>query len=326
MTDYKYDILCIGPAFVDMFIKVDDDFLNEIGFKKSTWNRVDEKGLKNILSKRTPYAKVSGGCAPNTAACAAMIGAKVAFIHKLANDEEGRMVVDEFKDMDICFKDALVDDAITGTCLILLSEDGERTMSPYFGVQAAFGPEDMDEELIKEAKITYIAGCPMNEKESQDALVTGFALAKKHGSITVLNTFDINSIAMAKDFYKSLMESGNVDILIGNRNEFMAYYEVETEDEIYPLLQKEKFMAVVTRSGEGSITVKDGEIFKVPGKNVDKVVDTTGAGDSFASGYLYALAKGRSIYECGAKGAEIAAETIAQLGARPKLSKEMGVF
>ncbi len=326
MTSHKYDILCIGPAFVDMFIKVDDNFLKEIGFKKSTWNRVDEKGLKNILSKATPYAKVSGGCAPNTAACAAMVGAKVAFIHKLGNDEPGQMVAREFKDMDICFKNPLIDNEITGTCLIFLSEDGERTMSPYFGVQRLFGVDDIDEELIKEAKITYIVGCPMNEKDSQDALVKGFALAKKHGSITVLNTFDVNSIAMAKDFYRSLLESGNVDILMGNRNEFMAYYGVDKEDDIYPLLQKEKFMSVVTRSGDGSITVKDGELFKVPGKDVEKVVDTTGAGDSFASGYLYALAKGKSIPECAAKGAELAAETIAQLGARPMLTKEMGIF
>ncbi len=326
MVAYKYDILCIGPAFVDMFINTNDDFFFFFCFKKSTWNRVDVKTLQDILKKKTPYAKISGGCAPNTAACAAMIGAKVAFIHKLGNDECGRMVANEFKNMGIAFENKLVDNEITGTCLIFLSEDGERTMSPYFGVQRLFSSEDINEEMIKQSKIIYIVGCPMNEKASQDAILKSISLAKQYGNITAINTFDVNSIAMAKDFYKSLMNTGMVDILIGNRNEFMAYYDVKNENEIYPLLQKEKFMSVVTRSGEGSITVKDGQLIEVPVKKVDKILDTTGAGDSFASGFLYALAKGKNIQECAQKGAELAAETIIQLGARPKLTKEMGIF
>lgn len=318
----KFDVLTIGPAFIDMFIDVDDDYLRSKGMEKSRSHRINRQQLAEIIAERPPYMTSGGGCSTNTAFSMAALGLKVAWSFKLTDDEFGRSFVDELNEAGIYFNTPFTrSEEGTGSCIIFLSDDGERTMCPYFGSQADYSSDDVDEKIISESRVLYIAGCSLDEKTNA-AVKKAFYLAKKHGTVTAFNAFDVKALNAHRDFFNDLIDNGLIDILFGNEDEIKTLFESDNIDELTTILRDKKFTTVMTRDKNGATVIKNGEKIDVPCTPIEHIVDATGAGDSFVAGYLYAFCNGKNEYECGKKGNEVAAVTVMQKGARPKLTEE----
>ena len=322
----KFDVLTIGPAFIDMFIDVDDEYLASKGMEKARSHRINRQQLAEIIKERPPYMTAGGGCSTNTAFSMASLGLKTAWSFKLTDDEFGRAFVKELNDYGIYFNTPFTEsEEGTGSCIIFLTPDGERTMCPYFGSQADYSADDVDEDIIKDSKVLYIAGCSLDDKTNA-AVKKAFTLAKKHGVITTFNAFDVKSLKAHRAFFEDLIEGGLVDILFGNEAEMKTLFEKEDSDELFEFLRTKPFTVVITRDKNGAVVVSKGKVTKIPCTPIEHIVDATGAGDSFVAGYLYAFCNGKDEYTCGKKGNEVASVTVMQKGARPVLTDEQKKF
>lgn len=319
----SFDVLGIGPAFVDLFINVEDGFLDEIGLAKATCRRIDYNEVKRLLSEHKPFRTASGGCAPNTLASLASLGAKTAWIYKLADDELGRGVIEEMQSLGVYYNTpfATMDEG-TGSCIIFLTPDGERSMCAYFGAQKEFSVKDIDEEMIKSSKIMYVVGCECDDR-TDEALRKAFETSKKADTISCLNTFDARVIENSRANFTNLLKEGLVDIFIGNEQEMKAYYKTDDDKELFELLKGQNYITAITRGKDGAVVIKDKEVITVPCRLVEKAVDTTGAGDAFAAGFLYGFVNGYSMEKCAYIGNEVAREAVMEIGARPKITDEL---
>lgn len=316
----SFDVLSIGPAFVDLFINVQDSFLEEIGLAKSRCRYVTYAEQQDIISKHKPAQISSGGCAANTAATMASLGLDVAWLYKLADDDLGKAVIAEMAELGVYYNTPFTASGEgSGSCVILSTPDGERTMCTYFGAQKDFSATDIDEEVIKNSKILYVAGCGMDDK-TNEALEKAFVTAKKHGTLTCLNTFDVRAIEKTRDFFEYLFKKDLVDMFFGNQDEMSAFFGTNDENILLGKLKSKLFTSVVTMGSNGAAIVKDGSIIKVPCRKIEKIVDATGAGDAFVAGYLYALCNGKAPYDCAVKGNEIAGLAVMEVGAKPKIT------
>ena len=310
MTSAAYDVLGIGNAIVDVLSRADDAFLSKHGLVKGSMMLIDEQRAETLYAAMGPGVEVSGGSCGNTMAGVASFGGRGAYIGKVRDDQLGQVFGHDLKSIGVSFDtQSATSGPSTARCLILVTPDAQRTMNTYLGACTGLGPNDIDTKVVGSAQVTYVEGYLWDAPEAKKAVLKAFDAAHAAGrqvSITLSDSFCVNRY---REEFRDLVRN-KVDILFGNEAEIKSLYEVETFEEALEATRKEAKIAALTRSEKGSIVIKGSETYAVPAAPVGKVVDTTGAGDLYASGFLFGLTQGKPLAECARLGGIAAAEVI----------------
>jgi adenosine kinase len=318
MPEPKYDVLTIGNAIVDVLAHAEDDFLVRESLVKGSMRLIDGKEADRLYDHMGTAQLISGGCAGNTAAGVASFGGRAAFIGKVADDELGAFYRHDMKALGIHFPtDPLTDGTPTARSMILITPDGERTMNTYLAACQELTPDDIDRETVEGAAITYLEGYLWDPPKAKEAFRVAAAMAHKAGrkvSITLSDSFCVDRF---RDEFLELMRSGTLDIVFANMHEVLSLYETSDFATAVNCLSRDIPLAVVTMSAEGSMAVAKESRTRIPAALVDTIVDLTGAGDQYAAGFLYGLARHLPYEVCGRLGSLAAAEVISHVGARP---------
>ncbi len=318
MTSAAFDVLGIGNAIVDVISRSEEAFLGEHGLVKGSMMLVDEARAEALYAAMGPGVEISGGSCGNTMAGIASFGGKGAYIGKVRNDQLGTVFGHDLRAMGVSFETpSATEGPSTARCLILVTPDAQRTMNTYLGACTGLGPADIDAKRVASAQVTYVEGYLWDAPAAKQAVLKAFDAARAAGrqvSITLSDSFCVHRY---RDEFRDLIRN-KVDILFGNEAEIKALYEVESFDAALEAVRKEAKIAALTRSEKGSVVVKGSETYAVPAAPVTKVVDTTGAGDLYAAGFLFGFTHGKPLAECARLGGLAAAEVISHVGARPE--------
>jgi sugar/nucleoside kinase (ribokinase family) len=321
MADTRFDVLGIGNAIVDVIARADDDFLLAHGMRKGGMALIDEPQAENIYDAMGPTVEISGGSAANTIVGVASFGARAAFVGKVKNDTLGHAFTHDIRAAGVNFETAHAQDGVsTGRCYILVTPDGERTLNTFLGAAQDLYPEDIDPEAIAASAITYLEGYLWDPKNAKDAFLKAARIAHDAGRMIALTLSDSFCVDRWRDEFLGLIRSGTVDLLFSNETELHALYQTADFDTAVAALRNDARLAVVTRSAKGCVVVSRENTQAVNVFPVDRVVDTTGAGDLFAAGFLFGLARNQTEEDAARLGAMAAAEIIQHLGARPEIS------
>jgi fructokinase len=311
------DLLGIGNAIVDVLARADDGFLAAQGMAKGTMALIDAAAAERIYAAMGPGVESSGGSGANTCAAAAALGARVGFLGKVAEDELGRVFAHDIGAAGVRFPTApLKDGAPTARCLILVSPDGQRTMNTFLGACVSFGEADVDEAEVASAGVTYLEGYLFDPPAAQAAFRKAARVAHGAGRKVALTLSDPFCVGRHRAAFRDFVR-GETDILFANEAELLSLYETADFDAAVAGVRGEVGLAAITRSERGSLVVCGTATHEVAAAPT-KVVDTTGAGDAYAAGFLAAHARGLTLPECGRWGSVAAAEAISHFGARPQ--------
>jgi sugar/nucleoside kinase (ribokinase family) len=319
--DRSIDVVCIGNAIVDVLAHTPDEFLDRHGMVKGSMQLIDTDAALRIYADMPPAVEISGGSAANTAAGLAAFGARGTFVGKVADDQLGQVFAHDIRAVGVQFDTAPAtgEAAQRGTarCLILVSPDAQRTMNTYLGVAAQLEPGDIDPELMASARVVYCEGYLWDEPAAKAALRTAMDAAHEAGTPVSFTLSDAFCVDRHRAEFLELVEH-RVDILFANTTEICSLYEVDDFEEAARRVSGHCAIACLTRSEEGSAVITgDGARIDVPARPTT-VVDTTGAGDLYAAGFLTGWTAGRDLAECGRLASVAAAEVISHLGARPE--------
>ncbi|MDA9497931.1 adenosine kinase [Bradyrhizobium sp. CCBAU 11357] len=321
MADVKYDVLGIGNALFDVLVRTDEAFLAKHGMTKGSMSLIDEARAAAIYKDMGPATEVSGGSAANTIVGIGSLGARAAYVGKVKDDQIGKLYVHDIRSAGVAFNTpAAKDGPATGCSYILVTGDGERTMNTYLGAAQDLSPADIDPAEIAAAGIVYLEGYLWDPKNAKEAFVKAAKIAhdaKRKVALTLSDSFCVDRY---RDEFLSLMRGGTVDIVFANESELHSLYMTSDFDTALKQLRNDVNLGVVTRSEKGCMVVSSEDAVAAPAFPVEKVVDTTGAGDLFAAGFLYGLARNFGYKQCGELGALAAAEVIQHIGARPLVS------
>jgi sugar/nucleoside kinase (ribokinase family) len=331
MTAIRYDVTGIGNAIVDIIGRCDDAYLGTIGAAKGSMRLVDADEIAKIYSGMGPAVEISGGSAANTLAGVASFGGRAGFIGKVADDEFGRIFSHDIRSIGVHFNSAPVSGSMpTSRSLILVTPDGERTMNTFLGISTDFTHEHLDHDLIRDSAILYLEGYLFDRPDAKQAFHTASATARKAGRKVALSLSDGFCVDRHRAEFLDLIRS-NIDIVFANENEIKSLYEAQSYDAAANHARRDIKLAVLTRSAKGSHIFSDGKDISIAAAPVAQVVDTTGAGDLYAAGFLYGVAHGLSLETSGKLASLAAAEVISHIGARPavplnQLAREKGVI
>jgi sugar/nucleoside kinase (ribokinase family) len=315
VSEIKYDVLGIGNAIVDILLPVDEEFIVAEGMRKGSMQLIDTARATALYDKLPPGTEASGGCAGNTVAGVASLGGKAAFIGLVANDQLGEIFRHDITANGITFTTPAVADGLpTARCFILVTPDAERTMNTYLGVAATLGTEQIDAALVEAAKVTYLEGFLFDSPPGKAAFFKAGELTAAAGRKLALTLSDAFCVNTHRADFKKLVEQ-HVDILFANEAEIRALYETDF-DTALAIVRGKVGIACITRGAAGSVIVRGDETVQVAAMPTT-VVDTTGAGDLYAAGFLYGYTQGMSLADCGRHAAIAAAEVISHMGARP---------
>jgi sugar/nucleoside kinase (ribokinase family) len=316
------DVLTLGNAIVDVLAQTDDAFLVAQGVRKGAMQLIDEDRAERLYEVMGPATVMSGGSGANTAVGVASLGVKAAFIGKVRDDELGRLYRHDLKAIGVGFGVApATEGPATARSFILVTPDGERTMNTYLGACQGLTPADVDEATVRSAKIVYLEGYLWDPPAAKDAFRKAVAIAHDSGNAVALTLSDPFCVDRYRDEFLGLVRDGSLDILFANIHELKSLYQTADDATALAALRDEPGMlGVVTRSAEGALVVARGATQAVPAYPVERVVDTTGAGDLFAAGFLAGLTKGLDHRDCARLGALSAAHVIQHIGARPQAS------
>lgn len=319
MADTQFDVLTIGNAIVDVIAPIDPDFLKRENMSEGIMHLVDAE-RSAYLYDRMPADKrqISGGSSANTAAGVASFGGRAAFIGKVAADPLGDVFADDLREIGVHYDvGRLTDGPATARSMILVSPGGERTMNTYLGACQQLTTADIREEEIGAAAITYMEGYLWDPAEAKKAFVVAAHYAHKHERPTAITLSDPFCVNRYRDEFLDLMRSKTIDYVFANIEEAKALYQTDNLQVAVAQMAKDCELAAITMGAQGAMAVHDGEIVTVPAFPVPEVVDATGAGDLFASGFLLALSRDRDLKTALAAGCLAASEVISHLGARP---------
>ncbi len=318
MTDIRYDVVAIGNAIVDIIGRCDDAFLVKHGAPKGHMRLVDAPTIDTLYGAMGPAIEISGGSAANTMVGLASFGARAAFIGKVAADEFGRIFRHDITSAGVRFDSKAVDGrAPTSRSLILVTPDGERTMNTFLGISTELDHGEVDPDLIRSSAVVYLEGYLFDRPEAKAAFRQAQAMAKAAGRRVALTLSDGFCVDRHRAEFLSLIKGG-IDIMFANEAEITSLYETASFDEAAARAAKDVPLAVLTRSAKGSVIFDRGTVATVPAEKVEHVVDTTGAGDLYAAGFLFGLASGTSMETAGRLGGLAASEIISHIGARPE--------
>ena len=317
MHNASLDVVGIGNAIVDVITTEGDDFLNRHEMTKGAMMLVDESRAEAIYAAMGAATVASGGSAANTIAGIASFGGKTGYIGKVRNDILGDAFRRDITAVGAAFTTpATTEGPATARCLIVVTPDAQRTMNTYLGACVTLSPSDLDEELIRSAAITYLEGYLYDEKLAQEAFVAAAHMAHTAGRKVSLSLSDAFCVNRHRAAFLELVEH-HVDILFANAAEIEALFETSDIDHAIDTLRKMTSLAAITRSEHGSLVVGHDGVFEVAASPVARVVDTTGAGDLYAAGFLHGLTTGAALHTCATLGSLAAAEVISHVGARP---------
>ncbi|HKZ95605.1 MAG TPA: adenosine kinase [Hyphomicrobiaceae bacterium] len=317
MDAIKYDVIAIGNAIVDIISRCDDAFLARHGAIKGHMRLIDAATATSLYNAMGPAIEISGGSAANTMVGLASFGGRAAFIGKVAEDEFGRIFRHDIRGAGVSYQTELVTGkAPTSRSLILVTPDGQRTMNTFLGISTDLDHGEVDPNLIAAASIVYLEGYLFDRPEAKAAFRQAVSIAASAGRTVALTLSDSFCVNRHRAEFLELIRSG-IGILFANESEITALYETTSFDEALRRAAADTELAVLTRSEKGSVIVAKGETTVVPIESV-KVVDTTGAGDLYAAGFLYGLSHGRDMAAAGRLGSFAAAEIIGHIGARPE--------
>jgi len=316
----EFDVVGIGNALVDVLTHEDDAFIDANGLVKGAMTLIDARRAEALYSAMGRGIEVSGGSAANTIAGIASFGGKAAYIGRVFDDQMGAVFAHDLRSTGAAFRcPPATEGPPTGRCLIVVTSDAERTMNTYLGSSEYFGPEDVDGDLIASAQVTYLEGYLFDRPEAQEAYWKASRIAHDAGRRVSLTLSDTFCVERHKEAWRSLVDD-QVDILFANEGEAMALYDVDSVEAVLEHVKADVEIAAVTCGPKGSLVVYEGEVIEVAAHPVDKVVDTTAAGDLYAAGFLYGFTNGRSLESCGRLGSVAASAVLGHTGARPGLS------
>jgi sugar/nucleoside kinase (ribokinase family) len=313
----EIDVIGIGNALVDVLSHADEDEVARQGLVKGSMHLVDEARARELYEAMGPAVEMSGGSAANTVVGVASFGGRAHYVGKVRDDQLGEVFGHDLRSTGVGYgTPPATMGPPTGRCLILVTPDAQRTMSTYLGASVRLGPADVDRRLIVRGKILYLEGYLFDPPEAQQAFRTAASIAHAAGRKVALTLSDPFCVGRHREAFLELVEH-HVDILFANEAEICALYQVGDFDSALARVRGHCEIAALTRSAKGSVLVADGAVHPVDAHRVDAVVDTTGAGDLYASGVLYGLSQGLDLPTCGRLGSLAAAEVIAHVGARP---------
>ena len=318
MTTAAFDVLGIGNAIVDVLSQADDAFLTRHALNKGGMTLIDEARAETLYAAMGPGIEVSGGSCGNTMAGVASFGGKGAYIGKVRDDQLGAVFAHDLRATGVAFDTSMATSGpATARCLILVTPDAQRTMNTYLGACTGLGPADIDPKLAASAQVTYVEGYLWDAPEAKKAVLKAFDAAHAAGRLVSITLSDSFCVDRYREEFRALIRD-KVDILFGNESEIKSLYRVESFEAAVEATRKEARIAALTRSEKGSVVIKGGETHAVPAAPVARVVDTTGAGDLYAAGFLHGFTHGKPLAECARLGGIAAAEIISHVGARPE--------
>lgn len=321
MSNTTYGVVAVGNALVDVLSQVSEDFITTQkeanGMEKGAMTLVEEARAVELYTQMPKGLETSGGSAANTMAGYASFGGKGAFIGKVADDELGKTYKNDIQSLGVNFETTpLALGASTGRCMILVTPDAQRTMNTFLGASVELSPADIDVDLISASKITYLEGYLFDREQAKQAFITAAEKAHDAGNRIALTLSDPFCVDRHRSDFLNLVEN-HVDILFANEDELKSLFMQEDFDDAISAISKHVEIAAITRSEKGAVIISNGENIKIDAVPVDHVIDTTGAGDQFAAGFLYGFTEGKTLEECGKLGAIAAAEVISHIGPRP---------
>jgi len=319
MSDHQLDVLAVGNAIVDVISRADDALLERRGLTKGIMRLVDTEESASIYEEMGPGVEVSGGSAANTAVGIALLGGAAGYVGKVGKDKLGDVFRHDISRAGVQFGTSAAETGTpTALCLILVTDDAERTMNTYLGACVELGPDDIDPAVVASAQVTYLEGYLWDPPEAKEAFRKAFTATKESGRRASLSLSDPFCVDRHRAEFRELAEH-YVDVLFANEDEIASLYEVDDFDQALQLVRGHCEIAVLTRSEKGSVIVSGDEIHVIDAAPVPHVVDATGAGDMYAAGFLYGLAQGFDLGRCGRLGALAAAEIISHFGAKPEV-------
>lgn len=319
MTQASLDIVAIGNAIVDILAPASDDLIAELGLSKGGMQLVDAAGAEALYARMASAVEASGGSAANTIAGMAAIGQSCGFIGQVATDQFGRVFTHDIRANGVEFNTpARASDPPTGQCLIFVSPDGQRTMNTFLGAAQHLGREALDQAMIERAAILYLEGYLWNADTSRAAMSEAIALAKGAGRKVAFTLSEIFVILGHRADFRAMMAKGDIDILFANEGELLCLMETDDFEAAIAEAAGQVPTLVVTRGEHGATAIQNGVRAAVSAEGVANVVDTTGAGDLFAAGFLSGQAQGRSLTDSLIMGSVCAAEVISHFGPRPE--------
>ena len=320
MTSTRFDVVAIGNAIVDILSHSTDDFLTAEGMTKGSMQLMFSPADADALyAKMGPGIEASGGSAANTVAGLAALGSRAGFIGQVADDQLGTVFAHDIRATGVHFDTvARSGEPTTARCLIFVTPDGQRTMNTFLGASQFLPASALDRQLIADGAILYLEGYLWDPEEPRAAMREAIAIAREAGRKVAFTLSDVFCISRHGGDFRQLIADGQVDILFANENELLALAEVEDFEAAVAKIAAEVPTLVVTRSEKGAIAIQDGTRVAVPAEPIAAVVDTTGAGDLFAAGFLHGQARGQGLEASLKLGAICAAEIISHVGARPQ--------
>ncbi|MGZ0187775.1 MAG: adenosine kinase [Alphaproteobacteria bacterium] len=320
MTEEALDVILIGNAIVDVIAAVDDAFIEAEGAPKGGMTLIDAGQADAVYSRMGPAKESSGGSAANTAAGIASFGGKAGFIGRVRDDQLGQIFGHDIRGAGVAFDTpAATAGMSTARCFVFVTPDAERTMMTFLGASTEITPDDVSPKALSGAGMLYIEGYLWDAPPAKAAVLKAIEATKATGGCVAFSLSDSFCVHRHREEFRDLIAK-HVDVLFANEDEVVALYETDDFDAAATAAAGEVAIAALTRGAAGSVAVAGGERVVVPAEPVDKVLDTTGAGDLYAAGFLFGLSQGRPLDDCARLGGLAAAEVISHYGARPERS------
>lgn len=320
MTLPELAVTGIGNAIVDQLSFADDDFVAAEGFTKGSMSLIDAARAL-LLSTRLSAPKLSsGGSAANTIAGLSSLGSLTGYIGKVGKDDLGRVFQAEMQALGVAFATQPSNtETPTARCIVLVTPDAQRTMCTYLGACVELSPSDIDIELIQRSRVTYLEGYLWDPPQAKEAFLVAAKAAHAHGRLVSLSLSDSFCVSRHRDSFLELVEN-HVDVLFANESELLSLYPAADVAQSMAIAKDKCRITAVTCGAKGCLVASEGQVMAVPAEAASQVIDTTGAGDLFAAGFLHGLSTGRSTEDCAVLGGLCAAEVISHFGARPECS------
>ncbi|WP_448586934.1 adenosine kinase [Thermaurantiacus sp.] len=315
---HRYDVLAVGNAIVDVIARAEEAFLEAEGIAKGSMRLISAEEATALYAKMGPGREVSGGSAANSCAGIAALGGQAAFIGRVSDDQLGAVFAHDIRAAGVDFRTPpATGGRPTGQCLILVTPDGQRTMNTYLGSCQELDEDDVDEERVRASAVTYLEGYLWDPEAPIRACRKAIAVAKAAGRTVAMTLSDVFCVEGHRADFLELL-TGPVDLVFANENEAKALFRTTDTEQAIAAMARAARLAVVTRSEKGAVVVEGHARWDVPAAPVSRVLDTTGAGDLFAAGFLAGYTRGRPLPECAVMGTVAASEVIEHYGARPE--------
>lgn len=320
MSSPPLGVVAVGNCLVDILAQMSNDFITEQNMEKGAMTLIEEDRAKELTSLIMDKAvQSSGGSAANTMAGYASFGGKGGFIGKVADDALGQIFKQDIQSLGLQFDTPTLENGPgTGRCLVMVTPDAQRTMNTFLGASVELGPEDIDRDLIAQTQIVYLEGYLFDKEHAKQAFIKAAETAHEMGHRVALTLSDPFCVDRHRSDFLRLVEN-HIDILFANEDEIKSLFMQENFDDAVSAIDQHVEIACITRSEKGAVIISKGEKVEIAAEPVAEIIDTTGAGDQFAAGFLYGYTSGKSLAEAGRLGAIAAAEVISHMGPRPQV-------